>query len=105
MALPNLTPEQRAAALEKAAKTRADRAKLRAKIKDGSVSVAKVLNTKEDPVIDKLKVKDFISSLPGYGKAKTQKILDELGISDTRRIKGLGDRQREALLDILSQCF
>jgi hypothetical protein len=102
MALPNLTPEQRKEALEKAAKTRADRAKLRAQIKDGSVSISKVLNTKDDPVIDKLKVKDFISSLPGYGKAKTMKILEELEISDTRRIKGLGDRQREALLAKLS---
>ena len=55
------------------------------------------------PVIDKLKVKDMIASLPGYGKAKVAKIMEELGISETRRIKGLGTRQREALIEKLSK--
>ena len=50
-----------------------------------------------------MKVSALIESLPGYGKAKATKIMDELGISPSRRIKGLGARQREQLLETLSK--
>lgn len=102
MALPNQTPEERRAALEKAAAARHARAELREKIKSGKITVKQVLTTEGDPVIDKLKVKDMIKSLPGYGDAKVAKVMEELGISETRRIKGLGSRQREALIEKLS---
>ena len=103
MALPNQTPEERRAALEKAAAARHARAELREKIKTGKLSVKDVLTTEGDPTIDKLKVKDMIASLPGYGKAKVAKVMEELDISETRRIKGLGTRQREALIEKLSK--
>ena len=48
-------------------------------------------------------VRALIESLPGYGKAKAAKIMDELEISPKRRVQGLGARQREALLEILSK--
>ena len=102
MALPNQTPEQRKEALEKAAAARHARAELRADIKSGKITVKEVLTAEGNPVIDKLKVKDMIASLPGYGKAKVAHIMEELNISDTRRIKGLGARQREALIEKLS---
>lgn len=50
-----------------------------------------------------MKVSALIESLPGYGKAKAAKIMDELGISATRRVKGLGARQREQLLEALTK--
>lgn len=102
MALPNQTPEQRKAALEKAAEARHARAELRAKIKNGDITIEEVLTTEGDAVIDKLKVKDMIASLPGYGKAKVTNIMEELNISDTRRVKGLGSRQRAELIERLS---
>ena len=102
MALPNQTPEQRKAALEKAAEARHARAELRAQIKSGEMTVEQVLTAEDNPVIDKLKVKDMIASLPGYGKAKVTKIMEDLGISETRRIKGLGSRQRAELIERLS---
>lgn len=102
MALPDQTPEERQAALEKAAQARHDRAELRAKIKSGEISVEEVLTTEGNPVIDKLRVKDMIASLPGYGKAKVAKVMEELGISENRRVKGLGSRQRAELIKRLS---
>lgn len=102
MALPTQTPEQRKAALEKAAEARHARAELRAKIKSGEMTIEKVLTTEDNPVIDKLKVKDMIASLPGYGKAKVANIMEELNISETRRVKGLGTRQRAELIERLS---
>ena len=102
MALPQLTDEQRKAALEKAAKARHERAELREKIKSGKVTLESVLNS-DDPIASRMKVSTLIESLPGYGKAKAAKIMDELGISATRRVKGLGARQREQLVEALSK--
>ena len=102
MALPELTDEQRKQALEKAAAARHARAELREDIKSGTVSVQEVLDS-DDPIAQRLKVSALIESLPGYGKAKAAKIMDELGISSTRRVKGLGARQREQLLEALSK--
>jgi hypothetical protein len=94
--------EQRKQALEKAAAARHARAELRDKIKNGQVTLEEVLDS-DDPIASRLKVSALIESLPGYGKAKAAKIMDELGISATRRVKGLGARQREQLLEVLSK--
>ena len=102
MALPELTDEQRRAALEKAAAARHARAELREQIKKGEVSIEEVLNS-DDPIASRMKVSTLIESLPGYGKAKAAKIMDELGISPSRRVQGLGVRQREQLLQVLSK--
>ncbi|MDD6692934.1 MAG: integration host factor, actinobacterial type [Atopobiaceae bacterium] len=102
MALPQLTDEQRKAALEKAAQARHARAELRANIKSGKITLEEVLDS-DDPIANRMKVSALIESLPGYGKAKATKIMDELGISASRRVKGLGARQREQLLEVLSK--
>ena len=102
MALPTLTDEQRKAALEKAAQARHARAELREKVKTGKVSLKEVIDS-TDPIAERMKVSALIESLPGYGKAKAAKIMDELGISATRRVKGLGARQREQLLEALTK--
>ena len=102
MALPQLTDEQRKDALEKAAQARHERAELREKIKSGKVTLEDVLDS-DDPIASRMKVSTLIESLPGYGKAKAAKIMDELGISATRRVKGLGARQREQLVEALSK--
>ena len=102
MALPQLTDEQRKEALEKAAQARHERAELRENIKSGKVTLEEVLDS-DDPIANRMKVSALIESLPGYGKAKAAKIMDELGISATRRVKGLGARQREQLIEALSK--
>ena len=102
MALPQLTDEQRKAALEKASKARHERAELREKIKSGKVTLESVLDS-DDPIASRMKVSTLIESLPGYGKAKAAKIMDELGISASRRVKGLGARQREQLVEALTK--
>ena len=101
MALPQLTDEQRAAALQKAAKARQARAEYRAKIKAGEMSFADVMKKSDDPVIARMKVTTLLESLPGFGKAKAAKIMSELEISESRRVQGLGARQREALMERL----
>ncbi len=101
MAVPELSLEQRQAALEKAKAARIRRAEVREELKSGKLSLRDVLDMKDDPVVGRMKVLTLIETLPGFGKARSLKMINELGIAESRRIKGLGDRQRKALLDRL----
>lgn len=98
MPLPKLTPEQRAAALDKAADARKRRAEFKARLKRGGVSLSDVLEAGEtDEVVGRTKVLDVIESLPGIGSVKAVRIMEKLEISPTRRVRGLGAKQRVAL--------
>lgn len=102
MALPQLSEQQRAENLAKAAEMRQKRAALKDKLKSGQLSAADVLADVENPVAARMKVSALIEALPGYGKAKSAKLLEDLGISESRRVQGLGSRQREDLIKALS---
>jgi hypothetical protein len=99
---PQLTPEQRADALAKAAAARAARAEVKNQLKLGSISLADALAS-TDPTIGKLKVVSLLESLPGVGKVKARKLMDEIGIADNRRVQGLGQQQKAALLEHLGK--
>jgi hypothetical protein len=103
MALPNLSEADRQAALKKAAEARAKRAAVRAEIKAGKLGFAAVLKRADDPIVARMKVSALLESLPGFGKAKAARVMDELQISESRRVQGLGARQREMLLERLGK--
>ncbi|MCW2776398.1 MAG: hypothetical protein JWN17_123 [Frankiales bacterium] len=98
MPLPTLTPEQRAAALEKAAEARRARAALKVLLKSSGTSLSDVLaDGATDDVVGKMKVVAVLESMPGVGKVRAQQIMERLEISPSRRVRGLGVKQREAL--------
>ena len=98
MALPQLTPEQRAAALQKAAEARKVRAELKDKLKRGATDLPEVLKQAgEDEIIGKMKVSALLESLPGVGKVRAKQIMERLGISESRRVRGLGSNQIASL--------
>lgn len=98
MALPPLTPEQRAAALEKAAQARRVRAELKDKLKHSGTTLREILDRGEtDEVIGKLKVVALLEAMPGVGKVRAARIMEKLDISPSRRVRGLGAKQRSAL--------
>lgn len=100
MALPQLTNEQRTAALEKAATARRMRAELKDRLKRGGTTLTQVLKDADtDDVVGKTRVSEVLTALPKVGKVKAQEIMAELEIAPTRRLRGLGDRQRQALLE------
>ena len=99
---PQLTPEQRANALAKAAEARSARAELKNQLKIGSVSLAEALASTASTV-GKLKVVSLLESLPGVGKVKARKIIEDIGIADNRRVQGLGTQQKQALLEQLGK--
>ena len=49
----------------------------------------------------KIKVAQFIQSFPGWGKAKAEKLMAEIGIAEDRRLKGLGENQVAKLIEAL----
>jgi signal recognition particle GTPase len=96
---PQLTPEQRAEALKKAADARRQRAEIKEKLKLGRLTLRELLDkASTDEMIGKMKVLNVLESLPGLGRVKARRLMEEIGISDTRRMQGLGANQREALL-------
>jgi DNA uptake protein ComE-like DNA-binding protein len=97
---PPLTPEQRSAALAKAAEARAARAEIKARLKMGSMSLSEVLSS-SDGNVGKLKVVSMLESLPGVGKVKARKVMEDIEIADNRRVQGLGAQQKQKLLDLL----
>ena len=100
MALPPLTPEQRAAALEKAAEARRVRAEIKNRLKYSQGSLKDVIEQgQRDDVVGKLKVVALLESLPGVGKVKARAIMEEVGIAETRRVRGLGPHQAAALIE------
>ena len=71
MALPQLTEEQRAAALEKAAAARRTRAELKDRLKRGGTTIKEVLNQSDnDDVLGKMKVSALLEAMPGVGKVR-----------------------------------
>jgi hypothetical protein len=100
---PALSPAQRQAALEKAAAARRLRAELKEKLKAGSMTLKDLLDqSAKDEVVAKMKVVAVLESLPGLGKVKARRLMEEIGISETRRIQGLGEQQRKRLLEKLA---
>ena len=53
--------------------------------------------------VGKLKVVSMLESLPGVGKVKARKIMEDIGIADNRRVQGLGAVQKQSLLDQLGK--
>lgn len=99
MSMPELDRAQRDAALEKAAAARRVRAAAKVELKTGARSLASVLDAaEEDQALAKLKVVDLVAAMPAYGPVKAERLMASLRIAPSRRVRGMGIRQRAALL-------
>ncbi|WP_137121985.1 integration host factor, actinobacterial type [Segeticoccus rhizosphaerae] len=104
MALPPLTPEQRADALAKAAIARRERAAVKNRLKYAQGSLKDVIaEGKDNDVVGKMKVSALLESMPGVGRVRARQIMEEVGISESRRVRGLGANQIAALLTRFEQ--
>jgi hypothetical protein len=101
--LPEMTDEQRAAALARAREARRTRAEIKQLLKSGSLSFSDVLDrAEEDDLVAGTKIQAIVVSMPHMGKVSTKRLLEEIGIADNRTIRGLGSNQRKALLEHFS---
>lgn len=100
MAVPELDADARRAALEKAKRARQVRAQLKHMLKAGEVELHEVIERADTaPALAKMRVVEVLEALPNVGKVTAARLMDELRISPTRRVQGLGRRQKAALLE------
>lgn len=95
---PNLTAEQRAAALEAAKIARRSRAEIKEQVRSGKLKVLQVIElAATNEAIAKMRISELLEAIPGFGKVRVNSILDRLEISQGRRIQGLGILQLQKL--------
>jgi len=97
---PTLTHEQRVAASRAAVANRRRRAEVKKLVKSGDLSLEFALAENEECVAQ-MRAYDLISALPAIGEVKAARIMKSAAIAQTRRIRGLGPRQREQLFQAL----
>lgn len=103
MAVPERTDEQRRAALARAQEVRSTRASIKQMLKTGEVTLADLLARVDDnDVVAGMPVSDVLRALPRMGPVRSRRLMERLDIAASRRLGGLGHRQRRALLDELS---
>ena len=96
--VPHLTTEQRRENLEKANAARRHRKEVLDRVRAGEIGVPEVLGmADEDRSLSRLTVFTLVRALPGYGFSTGKRVLKQLGLSETKRIKGLGRLQRKSL--------
>lgn len=98
MKLPVLTLKEKRQALEKAQMMRSERKEVREQLKSGAMALGEVLAKEDDEVMGKMRVAYLLASLPRVGKTTAKKVMEEIGIDESRRVQGLGTRQKDALL-------
>ena len=100
MALPDLTPLQRAQALDKAADARRRRAQIKTALKAREITLSEVFELAEtDEAIAKMRVTTLLESLPRVGVTTAAALMESCAIAPSRRIRGLGSVQRRLLVD------
>nr|WP_201762410.1 integration host factor, actinobacterial type [Pseudarthrobacter psychrotolerans] len=104
MSLRPLSVSERAAALNKAAAARAARAAAKDRLKNGKTSAAALLDASAaDDALARMRVVELLEALPGIGKVRAAAIMERLGIAASRRLRGLGIHQRQALVDFIDE--
>ena len=99
MALKELTSQEREAARSKALQARTARADLKESFRTGKASLQQVFDMADtDDAIGRMRTVDLLQTLQGVGEVRAAKIMEACGISPNRRLRGLGRRQREALI-------
>jgi guanylate kinase len=97
---PEMSDEDRRRALELSKESRQVRAKYKGLINSGELSIIDFLSMAEsNSILGKMRVKDLLESVPGYGKVRVENLMRKSEISPTRRVQGLGKKQRSSLIE------
>ncbi|MGM0364934.1 MAG: integration host factor, actinobacterial type [Actinomycetota bacterium] len=101
MSFKNLSKESREKALVKARQIRKSRAELKKSLKKGRTDLKSIFfDERIFKQIANMKLVELVSSLPGMGRERAERILvQELGISLSKRAGGLGKKQRQRFLN------
>ncbi|MFG6200035.1 integration host factor, actinobacterial type [Nonomuraea sp. JJY05] len=100
MALPALTAEQRAQALENAAAARKARGELFEGLRSGETTLTEVFDRAAggEELVKRTRVSQILRALPGNGPARVAALMATCGVAEKRRVGGSGELQRQRLL-------
>lgn len=97
MPLNSLSDEDRRKGLKKAREMRKKRSEIKNLLKKGDRDIRSLF--KDDELFEKyvtgMKVLNLVSSLPGKGRVNALKILNDLKISPSKKVGGLGKNQKD----------
>ena len=90
------------AASRAAVANRRRRAEVKKMVKSGELTLEELFALAEtEECVAQMRAYDLISALPAIGEVKAARIMKSAAIAQTRRIRGLGPRQREQLFHAL----
>jgi hypothetical protein len=99
VSLPTLDDATRRAALSAATEARRIRAAWKARVGAGEVDLAGLLAAADgDRAVAAMRVTEALGALPGVGPRGVARLLEDCDVAPSRRLRGLGPRQRAALL-------
>jgi guanylate kinase len=104
--MPRVAPPEvdRVAASRAAIAARRARAAIKEAVAAKARSAVDVLDAGErnpESAEARMRVRELLASIPGMGPVRSTKILQQLGVSESKRVGGLGIRQRARLRDWL----
>lgn len=99
---PSLDPEVRRRNAQLAIEARRERSKMKSALKEGALSVREILES-SSAAAQRMRVIELLTSLPQMGPLRAEILMEKVGISRTRRIAGLGVRQRRELLTLVER--
>ena len=78
------------------------RAEVKRLVKSGELSLDELFNlASREECVAQMRAYDLISALPAIGEVKAERIMKSASIAKTRRIRGLGPKQRAELFRAL----
>lgn len=99
---PSLSHEQRVEASRLAVANRRRRAEVKRMVKSGELTLSQLFDLAErEECVAQMRAYDLISALPAIGEVKAARIMERASIAKTRRIRGLGPKQRAELFRAL----
>ena len=99
---PHLSIEERKAALYRAVEARKIRSEFKLRVKNKQIRWHEAFESTEE-AIQKMRIKELLESIPSFGSTRAENILEQIGISHSRRIKGIGIRQKNELFKMLDR--
>ncbi len=93
---PKLSKQALALAGEKAVAARRERAALKAALAAGEINIFDVINDGRES-IQRMRIRELLDAAPGIGERRAFTIMEKTGISQGRRIAGLGIHQLRKL--------
>lgn len=97
---PEITMEQRMAALRRAEEVKAERKALLERVRGGETGAEEAMASE---VARRMRLRTLLLAVPGIGPVYADRIMGEARVAGGRRVGGLGIRQRAVVLELVKR--